>query len=152
MCSGVYVIGSAQLKVEKKSELSIREMGANAVRCAINDAGVDKVDAIYLGNMLSGILSCQQQLGPLVAASAGLNGTESITIEAACGSGGAAIRAGVMAIMSGLCETVAVCGLEKMSHDDKEFITKSIATASDWETEGSKGENFVTLNSSLTTV
>lgn len=150
MNSGVYIIGSSQLKVEKKSGLSIREMGANAIRSAICDAGVEKVDAIYLGNMLSGMLSCQQQLGPLVAASAGLNGTESITVEAACGSGGAAIRAGVMAIMSGLCETVAVCGLEKMSHDDKDFITKSIATASDWETEGSKGENFVTLNSSLT--
>lgn len=149
MKSGVYIIGAAQLKVEKKSGLSIREMGANAIRSAMNDAGLEKIDAIYLGNMLSGILSCQQQLGPLVATAAGLNGTESVTVEAACGSGGAAIRAGVMAIMSGFCETVAVCGLEKMSHDDKDFITRSIATASDWETEGSKGETFVTLNSSL---
>lgn len=147
--AGVYITGIGQLKVEKSSALSIREMGASAIRLAMADAGIEQVDAIYLGNMLSGLLSHQQQLGPLVASAAGLNGTESVTLEAACGSGGAALRAGFMAIMSGLCETVVVCGLEKMSHTDKEFVTRSIATASDWETEGSKGETFVTLNSKL---
>lgn len=147
--TGVYISGVGQLKIEKKSELSIREMGAKAVLLAMNDAGVEKVDAIFLGNMLSGILSNQQQLGSLVAAAAGLKGVESVTLEAACGSGGAALRAGFMAILSGQCETVVVCGLEKMSHDDKDFITRSIATASDWETEGGNGETFVTLNSQL---
>lgn len=147
--SGVYITGIGQLKVEKDSELSIREMGALAIVRAIKDAGVDKIDAIYLGNMLSGTLANQQHLGPLVACEAGLKGTESVTLEAACGSGGAAIRAGFMAIMSGLCDNVVVCGLEKMSHSDKDFITQSIATASDWEKEGSKGETFVTLNSKL---
>lgn len=147
--TGVYITGVGQLKIEKKSELSIREMGAKAIRSAMNDAGIEKVDAVYLGNMLSGVLSNQQQLGPLVSVAAGLKGVESVTIEAACGSGGAALRAGFMAILSGLCETVVVCGLEKMSHEDKDFITRSIATASDWETEGGKGETFVTLNSQL---
>lgn len=41
MNPGVYIVGSSQLKVEKKSELSIREMVANAIRSAINDAGVE---------------------------------------------------------------------------------------------------------------
>lgn len=147
--TGVYITGVGQLKIEKKSELSIREMGAQAVLMAMKDAGVEKVDAIFLGNMLSGVLCNQQQLGPLVATAAGLKGIESVTLEAACGSGGAALRAGFMAIMSGLCETVVVCGLEKMSHEDKNFITRSIATASDWETEGGIGESFITLNSKL---
>ncbi|HXD92162.1 MAG TPA: beta-ketoacyl synthase N-terminal-like domain-containing protein [Bacteroidia bacterium] len=146
---GVYITGIGQLKIEKTSELSIREMGAKAVRLAMEDAGVEKIDAIFLGNMLSGALSNQQQLGPLVATSAGLKGVESVTLEAACGSGGAALRAGFMAIMSGMCETVVVCGLEKMSHEDKDFITRSIATASDWESEGAKGETFITLNAQL---
>ena len=146
---GVYITGIGQLKIEKTSELSIREMGAKAVRLAMEDAGVENIDAIFLGNMLSGALSNQQQLGPLVATSAGLKGVESVTLEAACGSGGAALRAGFMAIMSGMCETVVVCGLEKMSHEDKDFITRSIATASDWESEGGKGETFITLNAQL---
>ncbi|HKC68193.1 MAG TPA: beta-ketoacyl synthase N-terminal-like domain-containing protein [Bacteroidia bacterium] len=146
---GVYVVGIGQLQIEKSAELSIRAMGAKAIRMAMDDAQIEKADAVYLGNMLSGVLCNQQQLGPLVATSAGLKGTESVTLEAACGSGGAALRAGFMAIMSGLCETVVVCGLEKMSHPDKEFITRSIATASDWESEGGKGETFITLNSKL---
>jgi len=146
---GVYVRGIGQLKVEKESPLSIREMGALAINKAMEDADLEKIDAIYLGNMLSGIISNQQHLGPLVACEAGLKGTESVTLEAACGSGGAALRAGYMAIMSGLCDNVVVCGLEKMSHADKDFVSQSIATASDWETEGGNGETFVTLNSKL---
>ena len=146
---GVYIAGIGQLKVEKESPLSIREMGAKVIREALNDAGIEKVDAIFLGNMLSGMISSQQQLGSLVASASGLGGTEAVTLEAACGSGGAALRAGFMAIRSGMCDTVVVCGLEKMSCDDKAFITKSIATASDWESEGSRGETFVTLNSAL---
>ena len=49
---GVYIGGVGQLKIEKKSDLSIREMGAKAVLLAMEDAGIDKVDAIFLGNML----------------------------------------------------------------------------------------------------
>src|SRR6478735_4546062 len=130
---GVYIIGVGQIKVEKASELSLREMGAKAIRAAMADAGVEKVDAVYLGNMLSGMMSNQQQLAPIVASAASLTGVEAVTLEAACASGGAALRNGFMSVMSGLCDTVVVCGVEKMSHEDKAFITRSIATASDWE-------------------
>jgi len=146
---GVYITGIGQIKVEKTAELSLREMGAKAIRAAMADAEVDSVDAVYVGNMLSGMLCHQQQLAPIVASEAGLTGVEAVTLEAACASGGAALRNGFMSIMSGMCDTVVVCGVEKMSHEDKEFITQSIATASDWEIEGSKGESFVTLNAGL---
>jgi acetyl-CoA C-acetyltransferase len=146
---GVYITGVGQIKVEKAAEPSLRQMGAKAIRAAMADAGIGQVDAVYVGNMLSGMISHQQQLGPIVASEAGLNGVEAVTLEAACASGGAALRNGFMAVMSGMCDTVVVCGLEKMSHSDKEFITQSIATASDWEIEGGKGESFVTLNAGL---
>ncbi len=146
---GVYITGIGQIKVEKASGLSLREMGAKAIRAAMADAGIETADAVYVGNMLSGMISHQQQLAPIVASEAGLNGIEAVTLEAACGSGGAALRNGFMSIMSGMCDTVVVCGLEKMSHSDKEFITQSIATASDWEIEGGLGESFVTLNAGL---
>ena len=146
---GVYITGVGQIKVEKESTSSLREMGACAIKMAMADAGVDKVDAVYVGNMLSGMISHQQQLAPIVASEAGLHGVEAVTLEAACGSGGAALRNGFMSVMSGMCDTVVVCGLEKMSHSDKEFITQAIATASDWEIEGGQGESFVTLNAGL---
>ncbi|HNF72128.1 MAG TPA: beta-ketoacyl synthase N-terminal-like domain-containing protein [Chitinophagaceae bacterium] len=149
MSSGVYIIGAGQIAVEKSNALSLRQMGARAIHLAMQDAEIETADALFAGNMLSGMLSHQQQLAPIVANEAGLQGIEAVTLEAACGSGGAALRNGFMAVRSGLCETVVVCGLEKMSHHDKEFITQSIATASDWETEGGKGESFVTLNARL---
>lgn len=146
---GVYITGVGQIKVEKSNEKSLRQMGAEAVCLAMKNAGIETADALYVGNMLSGMISHQQQLAPIVASESGLNGIEAVTLEAACGSGGAALRNGFMSVMSGMCETVVVCGLEKMSHHDKEFITQSIATASDWEIEGGKGESFVTLNAGL---
>ena len=147
--AGVYITGYGQLKIEKKTSLSIREMGATVIKSALKDAQTEHADAVFIGNMLSGMLSNQQQLGPLLASKAGLYGVEALTIEAACASGGAALRAGVMSILSGMADTVVVCGVEKMSHDDKDFVTKCIATASDWETEGGMGETFVTLNAQL---
>jgi acetyl-CoA C-acetyltransferase len=146
---GVYITGIGQIQVEKHAQLTLRQMGASAIKAAMTDAGVDKVDAVYVGNMLSGMLSHQQQLAPIIADEAGLHGIEAVTLEAACGSGGAALRNGFMSIMSGLCDTVVVCGAEKMSHYDKQFVTQSIATASDWEIEGGNGETFVTLNAGL---
>lgn len=147
--AGVYILGVGQIKVEKQHEHNLRQMGAAAIRAAMQDAGIDRVGALYVGNMLSGILSHQQQLSPIVASEAGLTGIEAVTLEAACGSGGAALRNGFMAVMSGMHDTVAVCGLEKMSHDDKYLVTQAISTASDWEIEGGQGESFVTLNSGL---
>ncbi|MFN6037506.1 MAG: thiolase C-terminal domain-containing protein, partial [Bacteroidota bacterium] len=129
--------------------LSLKEMGSKVIQKAMADAQIEKTDAVYFGNMLSGILDQQQQLGALITNEAGILGAESMTLEAACGSGGAALRTGVMAIMSGMCETVVVCGIEKMSHPDKDFVTRSIATASDRLLESGKGETFVTLNSRL---
>ena len=38
-----------------------------AVRAAMQDAGIETADALYVGNMLSGMLSEQQQLGALIA-------------------------------------------------------------------------------------
>lgn len=62
--------------------------------------------------MMSGILSDQQHLGPLVAGAAGLAGVDTATAEACCGAGGAALRWGCMAIASGYHETVVVVGTE----------------------------------------
>ena len=45
-----------------------------------------------MGNMLSGQLSRQENLGALIADYAGLRGIEAYKIEAACASGAAALR------------------------------------------------------------
>jgi acetyl-CoA C-acetyltransferase len=145
----IYVAGVGQVPVAKTTELSIRHLAAGSVRAALADAELDRVDALYVGNMLSGMLSQQQHLGALVADAAGLRGVEAATAEAACSSGAAAMRWGVMAIASGLHDAVVVAGVEKMTHTDRYETTRALAAASDWDTEGSRGHNFVSLNAVL---
>ena len=129
-------------------------MGGAAIAAALADAGglsSSSVGALYVGNMLSGMLSHQQHVGPLLAR-AGLGagwGGESATAEACCGSGGAALRWGYLAVASGAYDTVVVAGAEQMTHVDLATATAALATASHWPTEGGRGETFVSLNGTL---
>jgi acetyl-CoA C-acetyltransferase len=143
------IAGAGQVAVTRNQGATLRGMGAAALRAAIDDSGRDDIEAVYVGNMLSGMLSRQQHLGALIATEAGLDGVEASTAESACGSGGSALRWGVMAVASGLYRTVAVVGVELMTHADRDLATEALATASDWETEGGRGETFVSLNARL---
>jgi acetyl-CoA C-acetyltransferase len=145
----VFIAGIGQTPVSKQATEEVRDLGARAVRSAIQHSTLEAPSALYVGNMLSGILSEQQQLGALIAQAAGVPGIEAATVEAACGSGGAAVRWGVMAIQSGAHDLVVVCGAERMTHAPKDRTTRALATASDFEKEGSKGATFVSLNSRL---
>lgn len=145
----VFIVGVGQTPVSKQSTDDVRQLGAAAVRAAIQNSRLGEPTALYVGNMLSGILSEQQQLSALVAWYAGLNGIEAATVEAACGSGGAAARMGVMAIQSGAHNVIVVAGVERMTHAPKDKVTRGLATASDWTKEGSHGATFVSLNARL---
>ncbi len=145
----VYIIGAGQIPVQKKSTESIRVLGARAVRNALADVELDSVPALYVGNMMSGILSNQQQLSAIVANEAGLKGIEALTVEAACGSGGGSAHVGCMAVASGMHDVVIAAGVERMTHADFQTTTCALATASDWETEGCNKETFVSLNARL---
>lgn len=146
----VYIIGVGQTQVGKRPE-SLAELGVIAVSQALASAKIstDKITALYAGNMMSGQLCNQQLVASLIASQSGLVGYEAITAEGACGSGGAAARLGYMAIASGCHDTVVVCGVEKMTHRDRDDITSALATASHWPTEGSKGETFLSLNAAV---
>ena len=47
------MVGIGQLPVKKKHSQSLRELGAVVVRQAMESAEVDRVDALFAGNMLS---------------------------------------------------------------------------------------------------
>jgi len=99
--------------------------------------------------MLSGALNGQEHLGALIADFVGLRGIEAMKVEAACGSGAAAVRVGTMAVASGMHELVLVCGIEKMSDAIGNLTTGALATAADQEYEVSQGISFVGLNALL---
>jgi len=147
----VFIAGAGQTAVTKDTQTRGRYLGAAALGEAVRDAGLEpgRIGALYVGNMLSGILSHQQQLGALIADYAGLAGIEAVTVEAACASGGAALRLGVQAVAGGSHDVVAVCGVERMTHVERGVVTRALATAADWELEGVGGESFLSLNAFL---
>src|SRR4026207_29061 len=101
----VAILGIGQIKIDEHWDLSLRELGGNAAFAAAQDAGMDKVDALFVGNMLSPMVSGQNQLGTFFSDWIGLWGQESVKVEAACASGSAAFRAGLMAGASGGIES-----------------------------------------------
>src|SRR5690606_24932777 len=111
----VFIAGVGQTPITKDPASRGRYLGAAALNAALADAGIERerIGALYVGNMLSGILARQQQLGGLIADYAGLTGIEAVTIEAACASGGAALRMAYQAVAGGLHDAVAVCGVER---------------------------------------
>src|SRR5512146_2150045 len=100
----VAIIGIGQTPVEEQWEKSLREIAGEAVFAALADAGRESVDGLFVGNMLSGILSRQENLGAMVADWVGLRSAEAVKVEAACGSGAAALRVAMMAVGSGEME------------------------------------------------
>jgi acetyl-CoA C-acetyltransferase len=142
----VSVVGIGQTKVGEHWERSIRDIAVDAVLAALADANLQRADALYVGNMLSGALSGQENLGALIADYAGLRGIEAVKVEAACGSGAAAARLGYMAIASGLLDSVIVCGVEKMTETLGADTTAALAMAGDADYEAIHGLSFVSLN------
>jgi acetyl-CoA C-acetyltransferase len=145
----VSIIGIGQTKVAEHWGLSLRHLAGEAVLAAMRDAGVEWADALYVGNMLSGEIASQENLGALVADFAGLRGIEAMKVEAACGSGAAALRVGIMAVASGLADVVIACGVEKMTDVIGERVTSALALAADGDYEVVHGLSFVAINALL---
>ena len=145
----VVIIGIGQTRVEEHWGKSLRHLAHDAIMAAMRDADIETADALYVGNMLSGELSGQEHLGALIADFVGLRGIEAMKVEAACASGAAALRVGMMAVASGMHDVVMVCGVEKMTDALSDEVTSGLATAADQEYEVSQGISFVGLNALL---
>ncbi len=94
----VSVVGIGQLPVEKASALSLRQLGAEVVRRAMEDAGVDRVDALFASNMLADELQGQKHIASLIAEEANLLGVEALQVRAAMAGGAAAIRVAFLSV------------------------------------------------------
>ncbi|GAB4271615.1 MAG: thiolase domain-containing protein [Candidatus Promineifilaceae bacterium] len=135
----VSIIGIGQTEVKEHWNTSIRHLSWYAIEAALDDAHINKVDAIYVGNMLAGSISGQNHLGALVADFAGLRGIESVTVEAADASGGAALRQAVLAVKSGLVDVALAVGVEKVTDATGAPVTAVSATALDADYEAIHG-------------
>lgn len=140
------IIGIGQTKIDEHWDKSLREIGGEAAFAALQDAGMDKVDALYVGNMLSPLIDAQNQLGAFFSDWIGLWKQESVKVEAACASGAAALRAALMAVASGDTDSALVLGVEKMTDKSGHDVTSALATAADADYEVEQGISFVGIN------
>ena len=135
----VAIIGIGQTKVGEHWEKSLRQLAADAIRTAMADAGIERADALYVGNALSGEISGQEHLGALVADFAGLRGIEAVRVEAGGASGAAALRVGYLAVAGGLNDVVIVCGVSKMTDQVDPVRAAALALTLDGDYEAIHG-------------
>lgn len=142
----VAIIGVGCTEFGELWDKSFRELFVEAGVSAIEDANVQggKIDALYVGNMSGGRFIEQEHLGALIADYSGLASLHvpSTRVEAACASGGLALRQGILAVASGYHDVVIAGGAEKMTDVGVETTTDALAAAADREWEGIMGATF----------
>ncbi len=94
--------------------VSVTDMGVQAVRAALTDAGIGPTDrpgfqAAFCGTAYSGVAAGHKVLSALAR-----TGMPIVDVEAGCASGGAALGLAAAAIRAGQYDTVLVFGMEKM--------------------------------------
>lgn len=143
----VSIIGAGLIRFGEHWGLGFREMITEAALNAIESAKMEgsKIEAVYGGCMASGRFIGQEHIGALIADQLGLNPLPSTRLEAACASGGVALRNGYLAIASGHHDIVAVGGVEKMTEVDVGQAGFALGGAGDQETELFHGATFPAL-------
>jgi acetyl-CoA C-acetyltransferase len=136
----VIVIGAGMTKFGELWGKSIKDIFVEAATKAIDDAGVDHIDSMYVGAMSPGLFVGQEHLGAVMADYLGVNPIPATHVESACASGGVAFRQAFLEVASGASEIVLAGGVEKMT--DGADVTEVLATAADQEYEVYQGITF----------
>jgi len=136
----VAIVGAGMTRFGELWQSGLRDLFAEAAVEALELAGADHLDAIYVGNMSGGRFVGQEHLGPLMAEQLGMAGVPATRVESACASGGVALRTAFLEVASGLSDLVLAAGVEKMT--DGADVTDVLATAADQELEAYHGITF----------
>ena len=141
----ISVLGAATTKFGELWDVSPREMARQVLSEAITGSGIEskRIEALFVGNMLSGILSNQANLGSFFAEELG-DYIPAFRVEGACASGGLAFHNAVNSLLSGRYKTVAILGIEKMTDQGLEQIASTLMAAGSDE-ERQAGATFVGL-------
>ncbi len=136
----VAIIGVGMTSFGELWNQGIRDIFAEAALNAMKDAGVTKLDSMYVGAMSSGLYAGQEHIASVMADYIGQRGVPSTRVESACASGGLAVKSAFIEVASGMSDIVLAGGVEKMwDADDGSAI---LATASDQEWEAYHGVTF----------
>jgi len=126
----VAVIGVGMIQFGRRDEDTLMDMLAYASLKALDDAGLgdQRVDAVYVGNMGSGMLQHQSSIASSLVDRLSLLPAAADTVENGPASGGSAVKNGLLAVASGYYDTVLVVGGEKMREVTGWRATDFVAT------------------------
>jgi len=126
----VQIAGAAVTKFGEHWTKTLLDLTTEVSREAMNDAAVTvkDIEAVFVGNMLSGTLQGQEHLGAAVTSALGINNS-AFKVEGACASGGLAVHLAIQSLLAGTHETVLVVGAEKMTDFPPEEISSLLMRA-----------------------
>ena len=150
----VSIVSAGLSRFGKLEGLYAREIFAEAAkeafdRCPNLNPKKD-IQALFVGHMGESY-EHQGHTGATMADWAGLLPIPATRVEAACSSSGAALRAAIYAVLSGLADVVMVGGVEKMTHRTTAEVTEYLAMASDYPFEQWHGITFPGLYALMAT-
>ncbi|MDO8503774.1 MAG: thiolase domain-containing protein [bacterium] len=141
----IKIIGCGLTKFGELWDKSLFDLSYEAGTEAIKDSSIDKnkIEAVFVSNMIYGKLSNQDHLGAVVASLLGIHGA-SFRIEGACASGGLAIHLAIQSLLAGTYKNVLVVGVEKMTDATSTEISGALMGAGS-EDERRAGLTFPAL-------
>ena len=149
----VAIIGVGVTRFGELWDKSFRALGIEAGMKAMEDANLsgNEVDGVFIGNMSAGRFINQQNIASLIADYSGMasNHIPATRIEAGGASGAVTFREAVMAVASGMHDTVLVGGAEKMTDLDDISINSILDSTADAEWEAGMGVTFAGLHAMI---
>src|SRR3989344_2768353 len=105
----INILGGYVTRFGELWNISPRTLAKEAMDNALSESGLktSQIDAIFVGNMLSGILGNQANLGSLIAEELGVQ-IPAFRVEGACASGGLALHNAINSLNAGQYKTVLV--------------------------------------------
>ena len=113
MSEDAWILGITMSKFGKHPDKDVIDLGAEAARDALRDAGVGMKDmgVIAAGNLVNASAPTAQ----LIQKQIGQTGIPAYNVINACATGATALRVAIMAVKSGECDFGLAVGVEKLS-------------------------------------
>jgi acetyl-CoA acyltransferase len=148
----VAIAGIGMTQFGKQVGRGVRSLALAAIEEAVADSGIasDRIERIYFGNAISGIISQQEMIRGQVALRHQVLGKVPLfNIENACASGGSAFSLACEAVASGAVEIALAVGAEQMNHVDRSRPFNALRGSTDIEEIGESKPGQVSANSLL---
>ncbi|MEL6983304.1 MAG: thiolase family protein [Actinomycetota bacterium] len=108
----IWILGIHMTKFGKHPDLDTVDLGAQAIRGPLADAGVSMGD---MGILAAGNLMGRGGIGQQLQKQVGQTGIPVYNVSNACATGATALRTAIMAVKAGECEMGLAVGVEKLA-------------------------------------